>query len=126
MKTIKLFVVCLVLVVATTGSAWAGRGHSHGSYSRFSVVVGPYWGPSYYQPFPYYYPPYYPSYYPPVVIERREPPVYIEQQQVVVPPPAAAPTSSWYFCPATNAYYPYVKECRGGWQKVPSLPPGSY
>ena len=25
---------------------------------------------------------------------------------------------SWYFCAASNAYYPYVQDCPGGWQAV--------
>jgi hypothetical protein len=124
MKTIKLTILCLLLGVAGIGNAWADRGrHSH-----VGVVIGPYWGPSYYSPFPRYYPPYYPYsyYYPPVIIERPAPPVYIEQAQQPAPPApaAAAPTNYWYYCAATNGYYPYVRECRGGWQKVSPLPPG--
>ena len=28
----------------------------------------------------------------------------------------------WYFCRGANAYYPYVKECPGGWQRVQPRP----
>jgi hypothetical protein len=31
--------------------------------------------------------------------------------------PAAAP-GYWYYCPAYQAYYPYVEDCPGGWQPV--------
>lgn len=118
MKTIKLTVVCLLLCVVGVGNAWADRGrHSH-----FGIVIGPYWGPSFYSPSPYYYPPYYPYSYPPVIIERQAPQVYIEQPQAPAPA-AVAPPNYWYYCAATNAYYPYVKECRGGWQKVLPQPP---
>ena len=127
MKTIKLTIVCLLLGVAGMGNAWAGGGHHHNRTS-VGIVIGPYWGPSYYSPFPYYYPPYYPYANPPVVIERQAPQMYIEQQQAPVAPPVAAapppPTNYWYYCAAKNAYYPYVKECRGGWQRVLPQPPG--
>lgn len=114
MKTIKLMIVCLLLGVTGVGNAWADRSrHSH-----IGVFIGPSWGPSYYRPFPYYYPPY----YPPLVVERPAPQVYIEQPQVAAPAPA--PTNYWYYCAATNGYYPYVRECASGWQKVSPQPPG--
>ena len=31
----------------------------------------------------------------------------------------------WYLCKESNAYYPYVRQCPGGWEKVPVLPPSS-
>jgi hypothetical protein len=40
------------------------------------------------------------------------------------PPPEDTPPSVanqfWYFCPASNAYYPYVPACPTGWQQVPA------
>lgn len=121
MKTIKLTIACLLLAFAGVNSAWADRGHHHG---HFSVMIGPYWGPAYYSPFPYYYPPY----YPPVIVERPPPQVYIEQPpQPAAPPPApvvSAPVNYWYYCAASRSYYPYVKECSGGWQRVAPQPPG--
>ena len=47
------------------------------------------------------------------------PPVY--QQS----PPVFAPSSAqyWYFCPAFNAYYPYVSSCPTQWQPVLAMPP---
>jgi hypothetical protein len=133
MKAIKLITLCLLLGVAGMGAAWAGGGRHYHGRTSVGIVVGPYWGPSYYSPFPYYYPPYYPYYYPPVVVERQAPQVYIEQSQQEPAPPAppappastaAAPINYWYYCAATNAYYPYVKECRDGWQRVSPQPPG--
>lgn len=127
MKSIKLIIAVLLLGAAGVGNAWADRGHHR---SHFGIMIGPYWGPSYYSPFPYYYPPYspYSPYYnPPVVIERPAPQVYIEQLPAPAAPPAAAvapPVNYWYYCAAANGYYPYVKECRGGWQKVLPQPPG--
>lgn len=45
----------------------------------------------------------------------------------VPPSPAAAQapaqtSSVWYYCSSTKAYYPYVGECREGWQAVPTKP----
>lgn len=120
MKTIKLIIALLLLGAFGAGNAWADhRGHVH-----LGVVIGPYWGPLYY-PQPYYYPPYY---YPPMVMERPAPQVYIEQQPDPAAPAAApdsaAPANYWHYCPEAKGYYPYVKECPNGWQKVSPQPPG--
>ena len=42
-------------------------------------------------------------------------PVFIERD------PPAAPVW-WYWCAEAHAYYPYVKDCPGGWQRVPPQP----
>lgn len=108
MKTLKLLAALVVLGAASANPARADRGHAH-----VGVMIGvPLYAPAYYPP--YYYPPY----SPPVVIERTAPPVYIQQQ--AAPAPAA---NVWYFCAAANAYYPYVKDCPGGWQQVQPQPP---
>ena len=70
---------------------------------------------------PWYYPPAYYPYYPyyqPVVYETQ-PTAYIEQNAAA----AAEPSGWWYYCGASRAYYPYVKECPSGWQRVPAVPP---
>ena len=112
-RSLAFLFFCLV-----AGVAWAG-------HTSVGVVVGPMWGP-WYSPPAYYYPPYYQPYYPsyqPVIIQRA-PQVYIEQY---APAPDAAPAPNtgnyWYYCPASKAYYPYVNECPGGWQKVAPQPP---
>jgi hypothetical protein len=63
---------------------------------------------------------------PPVVIQQS-PPVFIERDPLpqaapapVTPPP---PSGWWYFCPGAGAYYPYIRECPGGWQRVAPQPP---
>jgi hypothetical protein len=124
MNTIKLIIALVLLGAGGVGNAWADHGHGH---VRFGVSIGPYWGwPGYYPP-PYYYPPY--PYYPPVVVQQQAP-VYIEQPSAPAAPPvppapvAAAPTNYWYYCTAAKGYYPYVRECPGGWQKVLPQPSG--
>lgn len=119
MKAKKSLFVLAALLLAGAGSAMAG-GRVYGSVG---VYVGPraYWGPAY--PRPYYYPwPYVygdPFYSPaPVVVVPSAPPVYIEQGDAAAEPVESAAQQYWYFCNGSNKYYPYVKECPGGWQKV--------
>jgi hypothetical protein len=119
MKAQKLQVVLAVLLLAGVGNVSAG-GRVYGSVG---VYVGPgaYWGPAY--PRPYYYPwPYIygdPFYTPaPVVVVPSTPQVYIEQSDVAAEPVENAAQQYWYFCKGSSKYYPYVKECPGGWQKV--------
>lgn len=102
----KLLVVLLALVMTGLGSsAWA-----HGGRVRLGVYVGgPVWGPVWYPP-PYYYPPQVI-----VVPPPAPPPVYIEQAQ---PEPQSSQQQYWYYCARAKGYYPYVKECPEGWQKV--------
>jgi hypothetical protein len=95
--------------------------------ARVFVGVGvgvPYYYPV--APVPYYYP--YP--YPPVVAVPAPPPVnYVEQGQVQDPGPSADASGqqggSWYYCEASKAYYPYVKECPAGWRPVAPEPGNS-
>jgi hypothetical protein len=97
-----------------------GNGY-HGGGGRWHGATGVYiggdlgwWGPGWWDtPYPYYFAP-------PVVVQSG-PTEYIQQA------PAAPPQQAyWYYCQSARAYYPYVKECPGGWmQVVPQpLPPG--
>jgi hypothetical protein len=77
------------------------------------VFIGmPFWYPYGYYPYPYDYA--YPIYSPPVV-QESSPPVYVEP----------APQQYWYYCQSLQGYYPYVRECPGGWQQVLPQPPPS-
>lgn len=112
-------VLALALVLAgafaaESAFAWH-RGHARvGVGLYFGVPVGG-WG--YYYPPPYYY---YPPYYPQTVVVPAQPQVYIEQGgQAVAQPPAQG---YWYYCPDSRAYYPYVRDCPGGWQRVAPQP----
>ena len=107
--------VILVLVLATlSGSAFAHGGRHGGPRVSFGLHFGV---PLFYHPWHYYPAPVY--YYPPapVVLQPPAPPVYIERSDVV-----PEGTASWYFCRESNSYYPYVKQCPGGWQRVPAQP----
>ncbi len=81
----------------------------HRHFRSSVVIIG---SPFFYYPYPYLYPyPYY--YYPPM---SYAPPAYAGGGGE--PSPAY-----WYYCDAAKAYYPYVKECPGGWQQVMPQPP---
>lgn len=119
MKSIKLLIGLYFLLGAGSGNiAFADPGHIHsghihsGHFHHYGphvgvVIGGPFWWPGsgYYDP--YYYG------YPPVVTVPAQPPVYIEQAQ----PDALAP-GYWYYCDRPDGYYPYVRQCPGGWQRV--------
>ncbi len=110
-KILFLFVAIAVLLVAGVVPVYAHGGGFHGT-----IWIGPGWGWGWGVPYPYYYPYYY---YPqPPVVVQQQPPAYEYQEQ--------APQTQqyyWYFCPEANAYYPYVRQCPGGWKKVIPTPP---
>jgi hypothetical protein len=130
MKSIKLLSGLMLLAgISISGTALADRGHGHGHGHGGHVhgSFGLYFGFPYpYDPYPYYNPYRYP-YYPPVITVPvpTQPPVYIEQGEA---PPTlqqapAAENYYWYHCDRPEGYYPYIKECPGGWQKVAPTPP---
>ena len=89
---------------------WRSGGWRHG---RHGSRLGWWWvvaGTWYFYPEPVY--PYPDPYIPPVTV--TQPPA-----QPFAPPPA----QFWYFCAASNAYYPYVSSCPNGWEAVPASPP---
>ena len=110
-----------MLSLFVLGSAVAESADARG---RTRVGVGLYFGVPlaglgwYGYGYPYYPYPYYPSY--PVYVPAQ-PTTYIQQEAVQ---PSYAPQSSgyWYYCGDARAYYPYVKECPGGWQRVAPQP----
>jgi hypothetical protein len=131
MRSVKpaLILALLLMILFASGMASAGGRHGGGHHggSRVGVVIGgPFWGSPWYYPsyYPYYYPypyPYsYPYYYPPAVAVPSTPPTYIERAR---PEPSSDPFNLWFYCPGSKTYYPYVKECPGGWETVPAKPP---
>ena len=100
----------LVVVAVPIGDlAWAHGGRGGGRHR-------PHWGLFIGAPL-LLYPWWYRS-YPPVVVAPAEPPIYVERGDV------ARGGGYWYHCDAPEGYYPYVKECPGGWQReTPRAPP---
>ena len=107
---VKRMKAAWVLSAILLGTVASGPALAHGGHVRFGVVIGgPWW----------YYPPYYPYYpYAPVVTAPAAPPTYIEQGEAQ----AQQPQGFWYYCAASKTYYPYVKECPAGWQRVTPQP----
>ena len=108
-------IAAAALLLLLAGIAVSETAEAHGR-ARVSIGVGfgyPFWGP-YWGP---WYPPY--AYYPAPIVVRSEPVTYIEQSS----PQAAEHGNWWYYCDSARGYYPYVKECPAGWQRVPPAPP---
>jgi hypothetical protein len=81
------------------------------------IVFNPFLFEPWYYPNPYYY-------YPPAVVGvPATPPVYIERAENVEPVPQVS--ASWYYCAASQGYYPYVEQCPGGWLAVSPRPPAA-
>ncbi len=118
------------------GGGWRGgggwnRGGRVGIYLgapigfNFGYYPYSYYGASYYGS-PYYYSPA-PAYYPPV---QSAPVIYTERRDNLQIRMQEAPrnlsqnvqASWWYYCVDSNAYYPYVNKCPGGWLRVAPQP----
>ena len=98
----------LIAALAAAGALASGSALAwHRGGAHVGVFIGGpvWWG------YPYYGYPYYA--YPPTVVVREQPPTqYIEQ---------STPDNAqgyWYYCADSKTYYPYVKDCPAGWQKV--------
>ncbi len=130
------FATRLTLFATSTPAEAHGRIRG-GVFLNFGVPWPGYWAPRYYYPPPSYY--YYDDYYVPpsrVIVERRAQPEYIEKSDIegtaasaadpatsAAPAPSQVkPTNWWYWCESSKKYYPYVKECTGGFERVPPQP----
>jgi hypothetical protein len=109
MKLVKV-TLALAMLLGAVASEPALANHQRGGRVHFGFVFG---GPLWY-PYPY---PYYA--YPPVVVREAPPTTYIEQGSAETAP---AQQGYWYYCADSKAYYPYVKDCPGGWQRVAPQP----
>jgi hypothetical protein len=106
----KRLALLLALALASGSALAHGRGKAR-------VHLGFHFGVPLYHAWHYYPAPYH--YYPaaPVYVQPPAPPVYVERSDVVPEGPG-----TWYFCRESNTYYPYVKQCPGGWTRVPAQP----
>ena len=128
MRIMRGIVLMGAALLMTVSSAWADGRH-HRSGANVGIYVGPgfFWGPPVYRPYyprPYYYPgPYYET--APIIVRPVPPPVYIEQgniQENLSTISTQEATNYWYYCRESKGYYPYVKDCKGEWQKVLPTP----
>ena len=121
MKRLLIAIIALLLI----GPAYADGGHGHG----WGRGGGWGWGGGWIAPaliggaiaYDLTYP--YPAYVQPYPVYTQPYPVYVQPDQEYAPAIAAPAAPSWYFCAASNAYYPYVSSCPSGWELVPATPP---
>jgi len=139
-----LAILAAGVFAAAPASAQRGYGHGHGHGGGY------FWGPfaglllgsaivySATQPRTVYYGP--PVTYWPYGPVTTLGPAYYPDPNYVNPPVASIPpppqgasqvaalsmpgSEWWYFCKDPNGYYPYVRECKTGWEKVSPTPPG--
>jgi hypothetical protein len=109
-------IAAVALLVALGGALASGPAEAGNTRVTIGVGFGfgyPYWGPYW---SPWYYPP--PYYYPAPVVVRSAPVTYIEQGSSQ----PVDQSSWWYYCESAKGYYPYVKRCPTGWQRVSPTP----
>ena len=118
--------------------SYGGHGGSYGGHGGYGHGNGRgYWGGYYggmygglYAADPWLYFPWTYSYvdpgayafdaYPGAIVSPGAPDVYVERS--APPPENPRQASDWYYCQNPAGYYPYVKSCSMGWQRVPSRP----
>lgn len=143
MKPIKSTLLLLLLLLGTMTASIARADHGHGGFrGGFRGFHGPHVGVFIdpwpllfpFAAYPYGYYPYgaypYVAYPPAVVTQQAAPTVYMEQgtsepAQGNIPQynQSASPSNDWYYCRKPEGYYPYVRNCQDGWQRVPAQPP---
>lgn len=93
---------------------WGGGWWGSGAWWGPGVWPGGWWGPSVawggWSPGVWVTPA------PQTVVVAPTAPVFIERAAAETEAPAQQVW--WYWCTGAGAYYPYVKECPGGWQRV--------
>jgi hypothetical protein len=127
----------LILLVFGAAASESAMAQHHGGV-RFGVNIGiPLFGPGYYPPYAYPAPAYAypaPAYAYPAPAYSYPAPAYSYPGPAVAPSaayaqqgysqaaPAPAQPQDWYYCTDSKAYYPYVRDCPTGWQRVPAQP----
>lgn len=136
----RLILATLIFsLCAMTNPVSAKDRHFHGP--RISIGLGIGFNPfGYSYPIGYsrnYYPsPYYPYqgiYYPEMMVSTviTPAPVYVRQGDSVstapisaqIQPEVSANGSDWYYCHKPDGFYPSIKACPSGWQRVPAQAP---
>jgi len=106
--------LALILAGCIGAFALAEDAEAHGSRGRvhLGVVIG---GPLWWHAWPHY-----PRYYDDrVIVERQGPTVYVQKDADGGERDA---DQYWYFCPDSDTYYPYVKQCASPWHRVEPQP----
>lgn len=139
MKSILAVTISLVSISAIAAPMRGGH-FSHGPRWGIGLIINPFplFYSSYY-PAPYYpaaYSPYPYRYYPEVMVETVITPVpntvYIQPSNgtastpypaISVMPESGAKNGDWYYCHNPDGFYPSIKTCPAGWQRVPAQAP---
>ncbi len=122
-----VWLLAVLLVTSTVpGEARGGHGGGHGGHHGGHGIHGfrhghhGFLGPSIVAPIWPYWDPYLDPYgYPPDITPA--PQVYIQPAPEAPGQPPEPP--SWYYCDDPQGYYPYVRQCPGGWRPVAPTPP---
>ncbi len=124
MKKLSLLSIITLMTLMASHPVLAHGRFDHFSFGINSGYPGFYGGYGFYDPF--FYPPFYGAppvvvpMAPPVIVPPPPPPVYIQQQET--PATVQPQTHDWYYCASPEGYYPYVKQCPGGWMRVAPRP----
>jgi hypothetical protein len=143
MRKLRLVLTTLSVLTATAPSH-AGGGHGGGAVfigvGGFGCCFGGFGFGGFWPPFGWGYAPPPPAwaYAPPAAWESLPPAMAMPPRTTGSPtalaaPPPTPPSSAapppkeavWYYCPATNGYYPYVATCAVAWRTIPTTPPQS-
>ncbi|MES2048257.1 MAG: hypothetical protein V4447_07645 [Pseudomonadota bacterium] len=133
-----IFAALVLSMCAATSTVSAKDRHFHGP--RISIGFGIGFGPfGYGYPlgysrnyYPAYYYPYQSNYYPEVMVSTvvAPTPVYVRPDDAVSTrslPTTQAEISTndndWYYCHNPDGFYPSIKTCPSGWQRVPAQAP---
>jgi len=130
----------ILALSAATQTVSASDRHFHGPRISFGFGIGighlgyPY--PSKYSrnDYPASNSPYQSMYYPEVLVSTvvTPAPVYFRQTEVVstrtlqsaqIQPEVSINGSDWYYCHNPDGFYPSIKACPSGWQRVPAQAP---
>ncbi len=134
-----IFATLIFSLCATTNTVWANDHRFRGPRISIGLGIG-------FNPFGYSYPlgygrNYYPSsyfpyqgiYYPEMMVSTviTPAPVYVRQDNLVsttpisaqMQPEVSANGSDWYYCHKPDGFYPSIKACPSGWQRVPAQAP---
>lgn len=143
-----LLAFALALAPVSSAFAWGRHGGGHYGGGRIwgfpglviaaaaAIITAPFAIAAAVAQAPVYYPqgPAYanapPVYYntPPASPGYSAAPTYYSPPQATsyYAPAPAPPQGEWYYCADSRAFYPYVRDCARGWQRVPSQPPDAY
>jgi hypothetical protein len=107
---VKALALILAGCIGALALADTADAHGRGRVRLGVVIGGPLWW-GWHHPYPYYRER--------VIVERPGPTVYVEKNADGAERDA---DQYWYYCPDSDTYYPYVKQCASPWHRVEPQP----